>query len=386
MALQSSGAISLDDMHVEVGGTSGTTCSLNDADIRALINVGGSTQQSIQQYYGKSSETSLPTGGSTVNGQVQLKQISASSYISSGGTLRIPSNMWVWSDSRTVAALTVDIPCTIINDGKIIGKGGQGGSGLRVKHLPHPTTAAYNSGYNTTNLGSGWDGGPAINVTSSGVTITNSSGAYIAGGGGGGGSSGVEPQNSFSGGGGGAGGGESGYASFNDGQGGGYPNYTTNGPDYSTWQIYGTNNWNPPYLGYGGALNEKGWKVYSNQGTWSKLYYAEAGGSGLTSAGEDQRSMPGHGGGRILPGARYTPGTGHNVAGTYGGAGGEAGQNGSSGGNSGQSGGGGGWGAAGGRGYRGAFTSVQSQGGTAGAAITGTSRTLSNSGTIYGGT
>ena len=33
--------------------------------------------------------------------------------------------MWVWSDSRTVAALTVDIPCTIINDGKIIGKGGQ---------------------------------------------------------------------------------------------------------------------------------------------------------------------------------------------------------------------------------------------------------------------
>ena len=386
MALQSSGAISLDDMHVEVGGTSGTTCSLNDADIRALINVSGSTQQSIQQYYGKSSETSLPTSGSTINGQVQLKEISASSYISSGGTLRIPSNMWVWSDSRTVAALTVDIPCTIINDGKIIGKGGQGGSGLRVKHLPHPTTAAYNSGYNTTDLGSGWDGGPAINVTSSGVTITNSSGAYIAGGGGGGGSSGVEPQNSYSGGGGGAGGAESGYASFTDGQGSGYPNYTTNGPDYSTWQIYGTNNWNPPYLGYGGALNEKGWKVASSSGTWSKVYYAEAGGSGLTSAGEDQRSLPGHGGGRILPGARYTPGTGHNVAGTYGGAGGEAGQNGSSGGNSGQSGGGGGWGAAGGRGYRGAFTSVQSQGGTAGAAITGTSRTLSNSGTIYGGT
>jgi len=96
--------------------------------------------------------------------------------------------------------------------------------------------------------------------------------------------------------------------------------------------------------------------------------------------------MPGHGGGRILPGARYTPGSGHNVAGTYGGAGGEAGQNGGSGGNTGQSGGGGGWGAAGGHGYRGAFTTAQSRGGAAGAAITGTSRTLSNSGTIYGGT
>ena len=104
MALQTSGAISLNDIHVEVGGTSGTLCSLNDADFRALINVGNNANQSLQLYYGKSNEISLPTGGSTVNGQVQLKQISASSYISSGGTLRIPSSMWVWSDDRTVAA------------------------------------------------------------------------------------------------------------------------------------------------------------------------------------------------------------------------------------------------------------------------------------------
>ena len=166
MALQASGAISLDDMHVEVGGTSGTTCSLNDADIRALISVGDSGQQSIQQYYGVSSETNLPTGGSQVNGQVQLQQITASSYISSGETLRVPSNMWVWSDSTSVAALIIDIPCTVINDGKIIGKGGEGGWGFSTG----PTA-----------------GGPAISVTASGVTITNSSGAYIAGGGGGGG-------------------------------------------------------------------------------------------------------------------------------------------------------------------------------------------------------
>ena len=77
MGLQSTGAISLDDLHVEVGGTSGTTCSLNDADIRALISVGDSANQSIQQYYGKSSETSLPTGGSQINGQVQLQEITA---------------------------------------------------------------------------------------------------------------------------------------------------------------------------------------------------------------------------------------------------------------------------------------------------------------------
>ena len=37
MALPSSGAISLNQMHVEVGGSSGSTCTINDSDIRGLI-------------------------------------------------------------------------------------------------------------------------------------------------------------------------------------------------------------------------------------------------------------------------------------------------------------------------------------------------------------
>lgn len=403
MALQTSGAISLNDIHVEAGGSSGTTCSMNDPDIRGLTAAAGRTINSTQNgntdfadYYGASAETSLPTSGSTVNGQVQLKEITASTYISSGGTLRIPSSMWVWSDSRTTPALTIDIPCTIINDGKIIGKGGQGGSGLRWGNYPHPTTSAYNSGYSNTTVGNGSDGGHAIKINSgvSNVTIVNSSGAYIAGGGGGGGSSGVEPQNSYSGGGGGAGGSEGGFANFNDNQGSGWPNYGTNGPQYSQFGIYGTGNGNGPLIGFAGELNQAAWIVsVSNSpsyGTWSKSFNAQAGGSGVTSAGEDQRSGGGYGGGRILPGTRHTqyyPGS-STQSGPYGGAGGEAGQNGSSGGNSGQSGGGGGWGAAGGRGYRGAFTSAQCQGGAAGKAVddSGVSYTLSNSGTIYGGT
>jgi len=388
MALQTSGPISLNDLHVEAGGSSGTTCSLNDADIRDIIGKASGATNSIFEYYGQSSEELLTSGG-TINGQNQRQEITASTYISSGGTLRIPSNMWVWSDSRTTAALTIDIPCTIINDGKIIGKGGQGGSGIRVKNLPHPTTSAYNSGYSTTNLGTGTDGGPAIKINSgvSGVTITNSSGAYIAGGGGGGGSSGVEPQNSYSGGGGGAGGSEGGFANFNDNHGTGWPNYTTNGPQYSDFGIYGTGNGNGPRIGFGGELNQAAWIVSvsnsPNYGTWSKSFNAQAGGSGVTSSGEDQVSGGGWGGGRILPGTRHT-----HYSNPYGGAGGEAGANGSSGGNTGQSGGGGGWGSTGGRGYRGAFTSVQCQGGDAGKAIddSGVSYTLSNSGTIYGGT
>ena len=345
MALQSSGAISLDDLHVEVGGTSGTTCSLNDPDIRALINVGDSAGQSIQQYYGVSSEVGLPTGGSTVNGQVQLKEITASTYISAGGTLRIPSSMWVWSDNTSVAALTIDISCTIINDGKVIGKGGTGGYG----NYP-------GGGYNASGNGNGQDGGPAIKINSgvSGVTITNSSGAFIAGGGGGGGASGVEPMNTYSGGGGGAGGGVG-------GQGGGVG-----------LQPGGT----------GGALNAQGTQptTYATGG-----YGGDAGGGGVRSGNEDGRSGAGGGGGRILPGAAsYSPNTAH----IQGGGAGNAGSNGGAGGYGGASGGGGGWGAAGGRGYRGAFTGIQCQGGAGGKAVedSGNSYTLSNSGTIYGAT
>ena len=364
MALQTSGPISLNDIHVEAGGSSGTTCSMNDPDIRGLTPASGRTINSTQgtntdfaDYYGATAEVALPTSGSTVNGQVQLKQISASSYISSGGTLRIPSSMWVWSDTEGTAALTIDIPCTVINDGKIIGCGGRGGSGLRIKGGSHPPTAsAYNAGYSTSTLGNGNDGSAAINVTSSGVTIVNSSGAYIAGGGGGGGSSGVEPMNTFAGGGGGAGGGDGGSADLR----------------YSV-------DWH----GYGGTLNQKGSDPnFNSVRTESYTYGGEAGGAGFPSAGEDQRSPSGAGGGRKLPGARVNS---YNY-GSYGGAANEAGQNGGSGGYSGASGGGGGWGAAGGRGYRGAFTSTQCQGGSAGAAIAGTSRTLSNSGTIYGAT
>ena len=43
MALQTSGAISLDQIHVEAGGTTGTTCSLNDSDIRGLTAASGRT-------------------------------------------------------------------------------------------------------------------------------------------------------------------------------------------------------------------------------------------------------------------------------------------------------------------------------------------------------
>ena len=55
MALPSSGAISLNAMHIEAGGSSGTLCSINDTDIRGLIGKGSGAVMSFSEWYGASS-------------------------------------------------------------------------------------------------------------------------------------------------------------------------------------------------------------------------------------------------------------------------------------------------------------------------------------------
>lgn len=55
MPLQSSGAISLNEIHVEAGGTTNTQASINDADIRALIGKADGALSSFDDFYGASS-------------------------------------------------------------------------------------------------------------------------------------------------------------------------------------------------------------------------------------------------------------------------------------------------------------------------------------------
>ena len=59
MTLQTSGAISLNQIHVEAGGSSGTSASLNDSDIRALIGKGSGATMSFSEWYGASASTSF---------------------------------------------------------------------------------------------------------------------------------------------------------------------------------------------------------------------------------------------------------------------------------------------------------------------------------------
>jgi len=55
MPLPSSGAISLNQIHVEAGGTSGSVVTINDADVRGLISKGSATNMSFSEWYGASS-------------------------------------------------------------------------------------------------------------------------------------------------------------------------------------------------------------------------------------------------------------------------------------------------------------------------------------------
>lgn len=52
MALQTSGPISLNEIHIEAGGTTGTNSSINDSDIRDLINKSSATTMSFNEWYG----------------------------------------------------------------------------------------------------------------------------------------------------------------------------------------------------------------------------------------------------------------------------------------------------------------------------------------------
>ena len=283
-------------------------------------------------------------------GQNQQQEITVSNFISAGQTLLIPTNLYVWSDDVNTAALTIDISCTIINQGIIMGRGGNGGS------AQHSNNTA------------GQDGGTGIKINSgvSGVTITNA-GGFIYGGGGGGGTG--ENSTLGGGGGGGAGGGKGGRGAIETTQtAGGLPSYSGSSSSKSLGGVGGDNG------GSGASSNANNTSTDGGSG----------GGGGRKIAGggvvANQAFAPNSSGSYFL---RGTGGTGMN----YGQTGG-----------SGYSpissafngfivcgGGGGGYGASGGTGSTG---STNTSGGSGGKAIddSGQSYTLSNSGVIYGGT
>jgi hypothetical protein len=61
MALPSSGAISLNQIHIEAGGSSGSLVSINDSDVRGLIGKGSASAMSFSEWYGASAASGTTT-------------------------------------------------------------------------------------------------------------------------------------------------------------------------------------------------------------------------------------------------------------------------------------------------------------------------------------
>jgi hypothetical protein len=354
MTLAASGSISLGQIRTEYGMSGSISMSelyrggSNVTDNNTGVAASGTITLGSFRGSGKRYEYTITSNQQELNIATYL---TGQSHPSSNPAKVTINNVYVWSDSTSTAGLTIPssvsnfalasphstVGLSIVNSGKIIGRGGNG--------------AAYN--------GSAQAGGPAISNSATGVEITNNSSAYIAGGGGGGGSGKNSSESNAGGGGGGGAGGGTGGAGYDNALG------VRSG-------------------GSGGAIGASG----SNGTNSEDASSGKGGGSGGGGGGYDGDNpfdgadgAGGGGGGRILPGTGGAGGTRTGNQGSIG-TGGTGGSGSSSGGSESgffAGGGGGGWGAAGGNGD-------QTNGAAGGAAISGTSVTLTDNGTIYGST
>ena len=196
------GQISLNDVNVELGLAGTTLISMNQTNVRTLAGV-PSGQISMQNLQGKSNRVALSYvySANTANASLNLSAISGYSAGKSDITVTINAGVYIYSTSTGTPALsltggTTGDTLTIVNNGYIMGMGGQGSQ-------------------NGSDYGVGASGGNALNlgigISSCTINNTNAS-AYIGGGGGGGAGSYYTstPTTTYFGGGGGAGGGTGG--------------------------------------------------------------------------------------------------------------------------------------------------------------------------------
>jgi hypothetical protein len=194
-----SGQISLSQVNTELGFSSTAVITMNDAAVRGLAGVpsGAITMANLQN----KSNTFLATISSNQTNLDLITYLTPLGYSPGGAAqITIAPGVYIYATSTGNAGLTIPSAfgpgkLTLINNGYIMGQGGNGAS-----YLPNVA---------------GTGGGVAMSISTP-ITLTNNS--YVAGGGGGGG--GNSPTGA-QGGGGGAGGGNGGYMSTAPGGSGG---------------------------------------------------------------------------------------------------------------------------------------------------------------------
>lgn len=128
MALQTSGQITLNEIHVEAGGTSGTQASINDTDIRALIGASsGQSNLSFSSFYGASAGYSptMTIGSSTFKGATS-RGYSDGNYGSLSSTTFGITGTYSGKTMRTIIQSNVDnlVAVEIYSGGVTLGNSG----------------------------------------------------------------------------------------------------------------------------------------------------------------------------------------------------------------------------------------------------------------------
>lgn len=209
MPLNPSGQISLagstvgQSIALELGRTATTTTSLGETAVRNLCGV-PSGAISLSNAYGKSVGPAVLNVTYTTNQADLLLNVSTISGYSAGNsqiTINVSSGVYIYATSISATAFTISgantgDTITLVNDGFILGKGGNGGS------PPH-----------VGGTGAGQNGGKAMEISYPMTINALNFSALIGGGGGGGASTVTTPTGTvfaLGGGGGGCGGGNGG--------------------------------------------------------------------------------------------------------------------------------------------------------------------------------
>ena len=209
MTLPASGAISFNNINVELGVSGTTQASLGQSSYRTLAGV-PSGAISMSNFWGKANQFAFTISSNQTNANLRTLAINAGWNQSSALVATINSGVYCSANSTGTPGLTINgsFPggVTLVNNGYIIGMGGNGGAGTNY------AAGGANGG------AAGSAGGLALSVSSS-VTIQNNGTIGGGGGGGGGGKAGFWPIGCCSGytSGGGGGGGRSGATNSSGG-------------------------------------------------------------------------------------------------------------------------------------------------------------------------
>lgn len=189
MALPSSGQITLNQVNVELGNSGTAEISMGSAAVRGLFGI-ASGEIEMSDGYGKSNTFTLTISSNSTNVNLRTLAVNNGWDQSTEAEITIASGVYCYATSTGENGMTINGSwpggVTLINNGFIAGRGGNGGTGRSINPFPSPGTYGGSGGSS---------GGRALNVGSP-VSINNQ--GTIGGGGGGGGGGGAEVSGGYS--------------------------------------------------------------------------------------------------------------------------------------------------------------------------------------------